>query len=111
MSTLSITGSLLLSLLSPAMAGEPASATVETHDLDLAVPEDQARLETRVRSAARRICATNSRSIADLQFERACIADALSGAMPAAERAIAEAQAGQRVRSAARARGARSAIR
>jgi UrcA family protein len=79
MSAMSLSGSLLLSLLSPSMAGEPASVAVETHDIDLTEVDDQARLATRVRSAARRVCATNARSIADLQLERECMTDALPG--------------------------------
>lgn len=92
MSTLSLTGSLLLSLLSPTMAGEPASIAVDIHDLDLTEADDQARLATRVRSAARRVCATNLRSINDLRFERECMADALADALPQAERVIAQAR-------------------
>ena len=108
MSTLSLTGSLLLSLLSPTMAAEPISVAVETHDLDLTEADDQARLATRVRSAARRVCATNSRSIDDLRFERECMADALADALPRAERAIAEAQTGRAVRRADAGSGAQS---
>lgn len=100
MSTLSLSASLLLSLLSPSMAGEPASVAVETHDLDLTEADDQARLVTRVRSAARRICATSSRAIDELRFERECIANALSDALAQADRVIAAAQAGRPVRRA-----------
>lgn len=97
MSVLPIAGSLLLSLLSPSMADDAASVAIETRDLDLTEAGDQARLATRVRTAARRVCATNSRSIDDLRFERECIADALAEAMPLAERAIADARSGRSI--------------
>lgn len=72
--------SLLTIAAAPAFASpsDPVSITVRYNDLDLNNPAGQAELNRRIESAARRVCATNDRSVAANTARRQCIATALS---------------------------------
>lgn len=80
-----------------APATDQPSAEVRIGDLDLTTAQGQQRLETRVKSAARSLCGTGTRGLADIERRSRCIAAALSNARPQAERAIARAQDGTRL--------------
>ena len=91
----------LILALSLSVAAVPAAAqtdvptaAVSTSDLDLTRAADRERLDTRLKSAARRLCRSGLRSTAENAREPACIAAALANAAPQAERAIAQAQSG-----------------
>ena len=73
---------------------EGATAAVSTHDLDLTRATDRDRLDTRLKSAARRLCQSGLRGTAENARQSACMAAALASAAPQAERAIAQAQGG-----------------
>ncbi|ENY81409.1 UrcA family protein [Sphingopyxis sp. MC1] len=89
--------------LSLALAGTPAlaatadeapTATIRIDDLKLTSAKGRERLEARVHSAARQICATSARGLAARNSENACMATALAAAKPQMERAIARADGG-----------------
>jgi UrcA family protein len=71
-----------------------ATAAVSTGDLDLTRAADRERLDTRLKSAAHRLCHSGLRGTAENARQSACIADALAHAEPQAKRAIAQAQGG-----------------
>lgn len=73
---------------------EGATAAVSTAGLDLTRAADRERLDTRVKSAARRLCRSGLRGTAENARQSACVAAALANATPQAERAIAQAQGG-----------------
>ncbi len=73
---------------------EGATAAVSTADLDLTQAADRGRLDTRLKSAARRLCQSGLRGTAENARQSACIAAALANAAPQAEQAIAQAQGG-----------------
>lgn len=92
--------------LSIAFAGTPALAApatdqqtrlVRVDDLDLAGVEGRDRLDSRLRSAARRICATVGRGVTERKMEADCMATTLASAKPQIERAIAQAGGGARL--------------
>lgn len=69
---------------------EQRTMTVHYGDLDLATASGQAKLETRLRRAAARVCATNEdmRPLVELQAARACY----DAAMDHAHQTLASAQ-------------------
>ena len=76
----------------------PANATefeanVAHDDLDLATREGVARLDERVRTKARQMCANGGRDSASLRLERECRDSALAAAAPEIRVAIANARA------------------
>lgn len=81
----------------PALAAEQPTAEVRIADLDLTTAQGQQRLETRVKSAARRLCSTGARGLAEMAHQSQCIEAALSNAKPQTERAIARAEGGTRL--------------
>ena len=80
-----------------AAQAEDASAEVRIDDLDLANATDRERLEVRLESAARRLCHSGRRGLAESAHRSACVSEALAGTGPQAERAIARAQNGSRL--------------
>lgn len=96
--TLLIAACATLTVAAPATAAmEAPSATVRTSDLNLAERADQMRLQSRIAATARRVCQTGELgTAADRQRDR-CIAQALAGAAPQADRLIAAATNGQRL--------------
>jgi len=71
-----------------------ASVQVRTADLDLTTARDQQRLEQRLTNAARRLCGTGARGVAEMAAQAPCIEAAVSSARPQADRAIAQANNG-----------------
>ena len=92
--TLILALSLTVSAVPAAAQTEGATAAVSTHDLDLTRATDRDRLDTRLKSAARRLCQSGLRGTAENARQSACVATALAHAAPQAERAIAQAQNG-----------------
>ena len=92
--TLILALSLTVAAVPAAAQTEGATAAVSTHDLDLTRATDRDRLDTRLKSAARRLCQSGLRGIAENARQSACVADALANAEPKAEQAIAQAQGG-----------------
>ena len=86
--------SLTVAAVPAAAQTESATAAVSTHDLDLTRATDRDRLDTRLKSAARRLCQSGLRGTAENARQSACIADALASAEPQAEQAIAQAKGG-----------------
>lgn len=65
----------------PAIAqDQPLSIVVTTHDLNLTTAAGQRALDGRIARAARRVCASGSRSLAAISSENACIASARANA-------------------------------
>jgi UrcA family protein len=85
---------LSLTAAAPALAAEAPTAEVRIADLDLSTAQGQQRLETRVKSAARDLCATGERGVAAMTRQSECIADVMASAKPQADRAIARAEGG-----------------
>lgn len=71
------------------------SARIAHEDLDLTTREGVTRLDERVRSKVRQLCATGGRDSASLKLERECRETALAAAAPAIRVAIAKARADQ----------------
>ena len=92
--TLILALSLTVATVPAAAQTEGATAAVSTAGLDLTQAADRERLDTRVKSAARRLCYSGLRGTAENVRQSACIAAALASAAPQAERAIAQAQGG-----------------
>ncbi|MDO9363018.1 MAG: UrcA family protein [Sphingopyxis sp.] len=80
----------------PAMAteSENKAAAIRTDDLNLTRAADRARLDVRVKSAARSICRLGTRGLAEMTRQSECVAEAIARAEPQAKRAIARAQNG-----------------
>lgn len=77
--------------------GAPVNATefeapVAHDDLDLAKPGDVTRLDERVRTKVRQMCANGGRDGASLRLERECRETALAATAPAVRVAIANAR-------------------
>ena len=68
-------------------------APVVHDDLDLTTREGVARLDERVRTKARQMCANGGRDSASVRLERECRATALAAAAPEIRVAIANARA------------------
>jgi UrcA family protein len=84
----------LAASLSPAVAAsrEDVTAEVNVADLNLANAEDQARLDSRVKSAAHKICSSGFRVTAAVRAaELRCIETALASVKPQVELAVAKA--------------------
>lgn len=83
----------------PAIASETENKTVAVHvdDLNLTRAADRERLDIRVRSAARSVCRSGTRGLAEMTRQAECVAAAIARAEPLAERAIARAQDGTRL--------------
>jgi UrcA family protein len=87
-----------LILLAPVAAqANPAIATefealVAHDDLDLAKPGDVTRLDERVRTKVRQMCANGGRDGASVRLERECRKTALAATAPAVRVAIANAR-------------------
>jgi len=73
----------------------PFETTVAHDDLDLTTPEGAARLEQRVLTKVRRMCALGGRDGTSLRLERECRATALAATAPAIRLAIANARLDQ----------------
>ena len=88
--------SLLLSGTSAiaAPAIDQPTAEIRIGDLDLATAQGQDRLHVRLTHAARNLCRTDSRRLADRVQEQQCVAAALASARTQADRAVARAQDG-----------------
>lgn len=69
------------------------AATVEYDDLDLATREGVSRLDERIRTRIRQMCANGGRDSASLRLERECRATALASAEDETRVAIANAEA------------------
>lgn len=67
------------------------SSEVRIDDLNLNAPRDQQRLETRIKSAARKLCSTGMRGTAERARQIECMSGAIAAAQPQADRAIARA--------------------
>ncbi|MGR4893285.1 UrcA family protein [Sphingopyxis sp. LARHCG72] len=92
--TLILALSLTVATAPAAAQTEGTTAAVSTAGLDLTRAADRERLDTRVKSAARRLCRSGLRGTAENARQSACVAAALANAAPQAERAIAQAQGG-----------------
>ena len=92
--TLILALSLTVATVPAAAQTEGATAAVSTAGLDLTQAADRGRLDTRLKSAARRLCQSGLRGTAENARQSACIAAALANAAPQAEQAIAQAQGG-----------------
>jgi UrcA family protein len=80
-----------VALSSTAVAAEaPATSTVSYADLDLSSKAGVAQLQARITHAAQQLCVeAREKPLADQQRERACVADAVSGALAQAHQVIA----------------------
>ncbi|WP_447755159.1 UrcA family protein [Sphingopyxis fribergensis] len=94
----------LILALSLAISVAPAAAqagnnvaAVHIDDLDLTQATDREQLDLRLKNAARNVCYTRLRGVAERIRQSECMSDALAGAKPHAERAIAQAQGGTRL--------------
>ena len=89
----------LTAAVAPAGAAETEKASIEVRidDLYLANATDRERLEVRLESAARRLCHSGRRGLAESAHRSACVSEVLAGTGPQAERAIARAQNGSRL--------------
>lgn len=70
------------------------TTAVRINDLDLSRTTDRDRLNMRLKSAARSLCGTGVRGVAENGRRAACVSAALAEAEPHAQRAIAQAQGG-----------------
>lgn len=82
-----------------APASDEATVSVRIDDLDLASTNGRELLDARVMKAARRLCRSGLRGIAELALQTECIAKTVAGAKAQTEQAIA--QAGHHLRLAA----------
>jgi UrcA family protein len=94
------TRSLILAL-SLAISAMPAAAqtgnkvaAVHVDDLDLTQATDRERLDFRLKAAARSVCYTGMRGVAERARISKCVSGTLAQAQPHADRAIAQAQRG-----------------
>lgn len=98
----------LLAATSPALAA-PVTADVSTEvradDLNLASPAGRDRLDQRVKRAARQLCAIQTRSLAAVDAEKACVALAMKRATPQVDIAIAKASTAVRIATVTPSRG------
>ena len=90
--TLILALSLTVTALPAAAQTEVKTAAVQTGDLDLTNAADLQRLDTRLNSAARSVCRTGVRGVAERTRQAECVAATLARTTPQAERAIAGAQ-------------------
>lgn len=94
---LSLAGVAALSVSAPAMADpvrdKSFSVDVAHGDLDRATRDGVARLDERLRTHIRRMCANGGRDQASIQLERACRTSAIASAKPALRLAVAQARA------------------
>lgn len=89
-----------IALLAPTIASasdiETVSASVKIADLDLNTEKGQARLNARIKSAARAVCQTNNgRSLSEKAMQTKCVNDALALAKKQADVAVSGSQADQ----------------
>jgi UrcA family protein len=91
-----------VAVTSPVLAqtNDPASSTVQIKDLNLAMPKDRARLNTRVRSAVYMICRSGLGGTAAQVIEAKCVQTALANARPQIDFAIATASAAVQIATA-----------
>jgi UrcA family protein len=76
---------------------DTVSVTVNVADLDLNSAKDQNRLNTRIKSAARKVCGTqNPRSLSEQVMSANCMANALKSTSKQAAIMIAASKAGKR---------------
>lgn len=75
-----------------APAAGPGTVEVRIDDLDLASVRGRQRLDVRLKGAARQLCRTGMRGLAGRALETRCVEDAIAGARPQANRAIAQAR-------------------
>ncbi|MGH6633595.1 UrcA family protein [Sphingopyxis sp.] len=92
--TLILALSLTVAAVPAAAQTEGATAAVNTNDLDLTHAADRARLDMRLKNAARRVCQSGLRGLAEAARQSACVSATLANAAPQTERAIAQAQSG-----------------
>jgi UrcA family protein len=88
-----------------APAGPDVSREVRTGDLDLTSLSGRDRLEQRVTRAARQLCAIQTRSLAAIDAEKACVALAMKRANPQVDFAIAKASTAVQIAATAPSRG------
>jgi UrcA family protein len=90
---LALASAAILATATPALASpveeRPFAVEVEHDDLDLATRNGVARLDDRLRSHIRRLCANGGRDRASIELERECRAGALASAQPEKRTAIA----------------------
>ena len=83
----------------PAMA-DVKTKLVDYEDLDLSSPKGQARLQTRIRYAVKKVCASpRAFTLAEKQDLNRCEVEAMAAAMPEAERTIARYKDAKRLAS------------
>lgn len=75
-----LAGACLFAATTPAKATEAVSKTVTYADLNLAQPAGRATLETRIKAAARAVCATDSDDIRARAEKSRCIRTAIDAA-------------------------------
>ena len=90
--SLAATIALLAPVAATAQAEEAATMTVNVEDLDLSSPQDQARMDTRIKTAARMICGNSGgKSFQDIKAQKECVSQAIAGSEPQARLAISKA--------------------
>jgi UrcA family protein len=92
--TLSLTATiaLLAPVAATAQTEDATSMTVNVDDLDLSSRQDQARMYSRIKTAARMICGnTNGRSLEDFKLQKKCISEVVAGSQSQANLAVAKA--------------------
>lgn len=73
------------------ITGEFPTAVVGYSDLNLARPAGVDRLNARIRRAAELLCVDNGvRPLSEVMLSRACTRDAIAGAQPQVDRAVAD---------------------
>lgn len=82
--------------VTPAIAADTENrvAAVRTNDLNLTRAADRERLDVRLKSAARSVCRSGARGLAEMTRQSECVAATIARAEPQAERAIAGAAHG-----------------
>ena len=83
---------LLAPVAATAQTEEATSVTVNVDDLDLSSPKDQARMNNRIKTAARMICGDpGDRSFAAIKAQKECVNQAVSNSGAQAKLAISKA--------------------
>jgi UrcA family protein len=86
----------------PALAAQQDRVSVEVgvEDLDLSTARDQNRLDTRINSAAQKVCRSGVGGTAARMIETSCVKAALANAKPQVEVAIASSRGQVRIAAA-----------
>jgi len=94
--SLALAGAIISSPAYAAPLGEARSVTVRTADLDLSGPAGRAALTRRISYAAHVVCGRpDERDLVASRLAKTCHADALEGAMPQVQLALAGPKAGR----------------